>query len=102
MAVYGLERVSLALTVFAPLLQRFIEKALEAEMDAHLDDAERLEGNKRNGRGKKTLKRGHGSFEIATSQDRRSSFERDVVKKRQAILADSLAEKIIGIYGFGM
>src|SRR5690625_5600156 len=87
---------------FAPLLQRFIEKALEAEMEAHLDEAERLEGNKRNGKGKKTIKSGHGSFEIATPQDRHSSFEPDIVRKRQTILADSLADKIIGMYGLGM
>lgn len=87
---------------FAPLLQRFVEKALEAEMVAHLDEAERLEGNKRNGKGKKTIKSGHGSFKIATPQDRHSSFEPDIVRKRQTILADSLADKIIGLYGLGM
>ena len=87
---------------FAPLLQRFVEKALEAEMEAHLDEAERLEGNKRNGKGKKTIKSGHGSFKIATPQDRHSSFEPDIVRKRQTILADSLADKIIGLYGLGM
>lgn len=87
---------------FAPLLKRFIEKALEAEMEAHLDEQERSWGNKRNGKGKKTIKSGQGSFEIATPQDRKSSFEPDIVKKRQTILADSLSEKIIGLYGLGM
>lgn len=87
---------------FAPLLKRFIEKALEAEMEAHLDEQERSSGNKRNGKGKKTIKSGQGSFEIVTPQDRKSSFEPDIVKKRQTILADSLSEKIIGLYGLGM
>src|SRR5690554_5838706 len=87
---------------FAPLLKRFIEKALEAEMEAHLNEEERLQGNKRNGKGKKTIKSGHGSFEIVTPQDRQSSFEPDIVRKRQTILADSLADKIIGMYGLGM
>lgn len=87
---------------FAPLLKRFIEKALEAEMEGHLDDVERSQGNKRNGKGKKTVKSAHGSFDIATPQDRQSSFEPDIVKKRQTILADSLADKIIGLYGLGM
>lgn len=87
---------------FAPLLKRFIEKALEAEMEAHLNEEERLQGNKRNGKGKKTIKSGHGSFEIVTPQDRHSSFEPDIVRKRQTILADSLADKIIGMYGLGM
>ena len=40
---------------FAPMLRGFIEKALEAEMAVHL--CENPEKNKRNGKGKKTLKR---------------------------------------------
>ena len=40
---------------FAPMLKQFIEAALEAEMEAHLDEEERLEGNKRNGKGRKTI-----------------------------------------------
>lgn len=87
---------------FAPLLKRFIEKALEAEMESHLDQAERSQGNKRNGRGKKIVKSRLGSFNISTPQDRHSSFEPDIIKKRQTILADSLADKIIGLYGLGM
>ena len=87
---------------FAPMLQNFLEKALEAEMEAHLDDSERLRGNKRNGKGKKTIKSGLGSFEIETPSDRHSSFEPELVKKRQTILADNLSEKIIGLYGLGM
>ena len=30
---------------FAPMLKSFIEKALEAEMEAHLSDEERANGN---------------------------------------------------------
>ena len=71
-------------------------------MAAHLDEEERSQGNKRNGRGKKTLKSSLGSFDIDTPQDRQSSFEPEIVKKRQTILADNLSEKIIGLYGLGM
>ena len=87
---------------FAPMLKNVIEKALEAEMDGHLDEGERTKGNKRNGKGKKTLKSGFGTFDIDTPQDRQSSFEPELVKKRQTILADNLSEKIIGLYGLGM
>src|SRR6056297_691828 len=87
---------------FAPMLKSFIEKALEAEMDSHLNEEERSGGNKRNGKGKKKIKSGFGSFEIDTPQDRQSSFEPELVKKRQTILADNLSEKIIGLYGLGM
>ena len=72
------------------MLKKVIEKALEGEMDAHLDSQERLKGNKRNGHGKKTLKSGFGSFDIDTPQDRQSRFEPEFVKKRQTILADNL------------
>ena len=60
--------------VFAPLLKQFIESALEAEMATHLDDFERLSGNKRNGKKAKTLKTGSGEIEIATPQDSSVSF----------------------------
>jgi putative transposase len=85
---------------FAPMLKSFIEKALEAEMNAHLSDSSVK--NKRNGKGKKVLKTNIGSIEIETSADRNSTFEPTIVKKRQTILADNLSEKIIGLYGLGM
>lgn len=87
---------------FAPMLKSFIEKALESEMEGHLNDGERSKGNKRNGKGKKTIKSGLGTFDIETPQDRHSSFEPKLVKKRQSILADNLSDKIIGLYGLGM
>lgn len=87
---------------FAPMLKNFIEKALESEMECHLDGQERSKGNKRNGKGRKTIKSGFGSFEIETPQDRQSSFEPELVKKRQSILAGNLSDKIIGLYGLGM
>ncbi|WP_430410838.1 IS256 family transposase [Kordia sp.] len=87
---------------FAPMLKNFIEKALEAEMEEHLSDSERKNGNKRNGKGKKTIKSSVGSFDIETPTDRSSSFEPELVKKRQTILAENLSDKIIGLYGLGM
>lgn len=88
--------------VFAPLLKQFIESALEAELATHLDENERLVGNKRNGKKSKTLKTGSGDIEIFTPQDRLSNFEPQLVKKRETVLADNLAPKIIGLYGLGM
>lgn len=87
---------------FAPMLKQFIESALEAEMNAHLDSEQRKSGNKRNGKGTKTIKSSAGSFQIETPQDRQSSFEPELIKKRQTVLADSLQDKIIGLYGLGM
>lgn len=87
---------------FAPMLKGFIEAALQAEMDAHLDDEQRSSGNKRNGKGGKTIKSSAGRFRIETPQDRQSNFDPQLIKKRQTVLADSLADKIIGLYGLGM
>lgn len=87
---------------FAPLLKNFIEKALDAEIDGHLDEDQREQGNKRNGKGRKTIKSSAGSFEIETPQDRHSSFEPELIRKRQTILAENLSGKIIGLYGLGM
>jgi transposase-like protein len=87
---------------FAPLLKKFLETALEAEMESHLDESSRLLGNKRNGKGKKTIKSSVGSFEIETPQDRQSNFDPQIIKKRETILTDSLESKIIGLYGLGL
>ena len=74
---------------FAPMLKQFLEAALESEMDEHLNESERNHGNKRNGKGKKTIKSSTGSFEIDTPQDRHSNFEPQIIKKRETILADN-------------
>jgi putative transposase len=87
---------------FAPLLKSFLEAALEAEMESHLSEAERDSGNRRNGRGSKQIKTGGGMLTIDTPRDRTSSFEPELIKKRETILAESLEQKIIGMYGLGM
>lgn len=86
---------------FAPLLKQFLESALASEMEEHLTEQERNKGNRKNGTSKKTIKSSDGSFELETPRDRESSFEPDVVKKRETILADNLESKIIGLYGLG-
>lgn len=85
---------------FAPMLKEFLEEALEAEMEEHLS-RERDQGNKRNGKGSKRVKSSSGELEIQTPQDRHSSFDPEIVRKRQRILADNLEDKIIGLYGLG-
>lgn len=87
---------------FAPLLKQFLEAALEEELNSHLDVEERKEGNRKNGKLRKTLKTAVGEIELETSRDRNGSFEPTLVKKRETILADSLQDKIIGLYGLGM
>ena len=62
----------------AAILKNVVEKALEAEMEAHLDEQERTKGNKRNGKGKKTLKSRIGSFDIDTPEDWTSYTRLDI------------------------
>jgi len=87
---------------FQPLLKEFLESALDAEAEQHLDADERFSGNRRNGTSKKTIKSSDGSFELETPRDRNGTFEPEIVKKRETILADHLEDKIIGLYGLGM
>jgi putative transposase len=60
--------------VFAPLLQQFLESALEAEMNSHLKDEERQSGNKRNGKGSKRLKTSSVEVILTTPEDRKATF----------------------------
>jgi putative transposase len=87
---------------FAPMLKSFLEAALEGELDSHLDADERKEGNRKNGKTSKTLQTSDGPLEIETGRDRNSTFEPELVKKRETVLADTLESKIIGLYGLGM
>jgi putative transposase len=87
---------------FAPMLKSFLEVALEGELDSHLDEDERKEGNRKNGKTSKTIQTSDGPLEIETSRDRNATFEPELIKKRETILADTLESKIIGLYGLGM
>ena len=88
--------------VFSPIIKEFLEAALSGEMESHLDESERSNGNKRNGKGQKTIKTSSGEVTIETPQDRQSTFNPQIIKKRETILADNLAPQIIGLYGKGM
>lgn len=87
---------------FAPLLQELLEAALEGELAAHLQEQGEEQANRRNGYSTKQLQTSVGSFELATPRDRNGTFHPEVVKKRQTILADTLEERILGMYGLGM
>lgn len=87
---------------FAPLLKHFLEAALEAEMESHLDDEERKAGNRKNGKSSKQLKTSTGTLSIDTPRDRSGTFEPELIRKRETILAESLETKILGMYGLGM
>jgi putative transposase len=87
---------------FAPMLKEFLESALEAEIEEHLNEDQREGGNRKNGKTSKKLKTGDGTIDLDTPRDRSSTFEPQIVRKRETILAESLEPKIIGMYGHGM
>jgi len=86
--------------ILTPLVKKILEKALEAELEQHIQEDDTP--NRRNGRLKKQMKSGHGPFELETPRDRNSTFEPEIVKKRQTILGTSLENKILSLYALGM
>ncbi|GAA0564274.1 IS256 family transposase [Chitinophaga japonensis] len=87
---------------FAPLLKDILEAALDGEIEGHLDEEQRASGNRKNGKTSKRLKTADGTIDLDTPRDRTASFEPQIIRKRETILAESLENKIIGMYGHGM
>lgn len=87
--------------VLAPLLENLLNSALEGELDSHLGGVEREMGNRRNGHMSKQVQTSMGEITINTPRDRDGTFAPQVVRKREKILADSLADRIIGLYAIG-
>lgn len=92
--------------IFTPLLKSLLEKALEGEMNAHLNSDEQTpiqsSRNRRNGKLAKNMKSSLGAFELQTPRDRNCSFEPEIVKKRQTTLTQELDNKILKLFGCGM
>lgn len=77
---------------------------LKAELDNHLgyDPYERTENsNSINGSKSKKLRSKYGEIEVNVPQDRESSFEPKIVKKRQKDIS-KIGDKIITMYAKGL
>ena len=86
------------------LLGGTIKEMMEAEMDDHLgyEKSQRSDNDDyRNGYKRKQVNSRYGSMEIEVPQDRKSTFEPQVVKKRQKDISD-IDQKIISMYAKGM
>ena len=89
------------------LLGGTIKEMMEAEMDNHLgysksQRADRSEiDDYRNGTKSKQVNSSFGSMTIEVPQDRNSTFEPQIVKKRQKDIS-SIDQKIISMYAKGM
>ena len=82
------------------LLGGTIKEMMEAEMDDHLgyEKSERSDNDDyRNGYKRKRVNSSYGAMEIEVPQDRKSTFEPQVVKKRQKDISD-IDQKIISMY----
>ena len=86
------------------LLGGTIKEMMEAEMDEHLgySKSERSDNDDyRNGYKSKRVNSSYGAMELDVPQDRKSTFEPQVVKKRQKDISD-IDQKIISMYTKGM
>jgi putative transposase len=88
--------------VMMPLIKRIVEAALQGEAESHLESEPAEAKNRRNGKSSKTVRSDYGSIELETPRDRNSTFEPELVKKRQTTLGKSFDDKIIALYGLGM
>ena len=83
------------------LLGGTIKEMMEAEMEDHLgyEKSERSDNDDyRNGYKRKRINSSYGSMEIEVPQDRKSTFQPQVVKKRQKDISD-IDQKIISKIG---
>ncbi|HWR58143.1 MAG TPA: IS256 family transposase [Thermodesulfovibrionales bacterium] len=88
------------------LTKALVERAMKAEMTAHLgyekhDPTGKKSGNSRNGKSKKTIKGKFGNIEIAVPRDRNSTFEPVIIPKGETRFT-GFDDKIISMYARGM
>ncbi len=92
--------------VLQQLTRRFLEAALEAEMDAHLgydkhDPVGRNGGNSRNGRRGKTLLTEVGPVDITVPRDRDGTFSPAIVPKRSRRLG-GVEDLVVSLWAKGL
>lgn len=88
------------------LTKLLVEKALDAEMAAHLGHSKHepvinAAGNTRNGKSRKTLKGEFGELPIAVPRDRHGTFEPQLIPKHQTRWT-GFDDKVISLYARGM
>lgn len=63
--------------------------------------ASRNSGNRRNGKISKTVQSQYVEVNVETPRERDGSLDPQTVHKRETILAEGMADRIIGMYAFG-
>lgn len=101
---YDIETAEDIQAALKDLLGGTIKEMMEAEMDEHLGygKSERYDSDDyRNGYKPKRVNSSYGQVDIAVPQDRKSTFEPQIVKKRQKDISN-IDQKIISMYAKGM
>jgi transposase-like protein len=92
-------------SMLGELVRAVLERALEAELTAHLGYGRHERGgagNARNGAIAKTVQTGVGPVPLAVPRDRAGTFEPLLVPKRAGRIAGGLDDMIISLYAHGM
>ena len=92
--------------ILKQLTKKLIERALQAEMTAHLghgknESVTNVDSNTRNGYSSKTLKGDFGELPLPLPRDREGSFEPQLVRKNQTRWT-GFDDKILSLYARGM
>ena len=88
--------------LFAEFQKSLAERALSAEMEAHLASEEEVgSGNHRNGHNRKRVLTGTGTVELAVPWDREGRFEPQLIEKWARRLP-GFDEKVISLYARGL
>ena len=101
---YDIETTTDIQEALKDLLGGTIKEMMEAEMDNHLgySKSERSDSDDyRNGYKTKRINSSYGNMDIHVPQDRKSTFEPQIVKKRQKDISD-IDQKIISMYAKGI
>ena len=101
---YDIETATDIQEALKDLLGGTIKEMMEAEMDNHLGygKSERSDSDDyRNGYKSKRINSSYGNMDIQVPQDRKSTFEPQIVKKRQKDIS-AIDQKIISMYAKGM
>lgn len=89
---------------FKNILKEVIQTASQEELTAHLGydkNKESTNSNYRNGYNEKTIKSKYGNIDVSIPRDRDSTFEPQLVKKREVLL-DGSEDLILSLYSKGM
>jgi transposase-like protein len=68
-------------------------------MAAPLDQEERQQGNRQNGKTNKTVKSVAGAFALSPPRDRLGNLEPQIMPKGQVVICEELEEKVSSLYG---